>query len=302
MKKLILALVLAPLLSYAAAIPQPSQYDKRMQSIAYNATNTTVIKSKVGFLTTIVFDSGEAVISAKSGFSEGWNINSEDNAVYIFPRPVAQTVDNGEGGSIKQVFQPVAKEWDTNLLVRTTKRIYSFDLVMIGDDDKNQPAYVVQYKYPHEEAQKQREDNLIAQKKQEEENNKKRIAQNFEKANAPKNWDYAMRVNEKFDSRKIAPDFAYDNGVFTYLGFNSNKTFPAAFAFKNNEEQALAFNVEVKGKYRVMVIHSINDKFVLRYGNSVVGVENKSFGKIIAGQHNTASEAVERAEVTSDGK
>ncbi|KHG56104.1 hypothetical protein T636_A4481 (plasmid) [Enterobacter hormaechei subsp. xiangfangensis] len=32
-----------------------------------------------------------------------------------------------------------------------------------------------------------------------------------------------MRVNEKYDSRRIAPDFAYDNGIFTFLGFNSGK-------------------------------------------------------------------------------
>ncbi|WP_340617417.1 TrbG/VirB9 family P-type conjugative transfer protein [Xenorhabdus entomophaga] len=297
MKKLLIACLLFPVLSYAAAIPQSSQYDKRMQSVSYNASNTTVIKSKVGFLTTIVFDTGEAVISAKAGFNEGWNANSEDNVVYIFPRPVAQAIDNGEGGTTKRVFQPLVKEWDSNLLVRTTKRIYSFDLVLIGEGDKNQPAYVVQYKYPQEEAKKQREDMLIAQKQVEEENNKKRIAQSFEKANAPKNWDYSMRVNEKYDSRKITPDFAYDNGVFTYLGFNANKTFPAAFAFRNNEEQSLSFNVEVKGKYRVMVLHSVNDKFVLRYGNSVVGIENQSFGKIISSQHNTLSESVERAEI-----
>lgn len=300
MKKLLIACLLFPVFSHAAAIPQSSQYDKRMQSVAYNAANTTVIKSKVGFLTTIVFADGEAVISTKAGFGEGWNVNGEDNVVYVFPRPVVQTVDNGEGSATKRVFQPEIKEWDTNLLVRTTKRIYSFDLVLIGGDEKIQPAYVVQYKYPQEEAKKQQEEMLISQKKVEEERNKKKIADSFEKANAPKNWDYTMRVNEKFDSRKISPDFAYDNGVFTYLLFNSNKTFPAPFALKNNEEQSISFDVQTKGKYRVMVLHSVNDKFVLRYGDSVVGVENKSFGKIIAGQKNTLSESVERAEVKDE--
>lgn len=300
MKKLLALLILIPVLSQAAAVPQSSPYDKRMQSVAYNASNTTVVKSKVGFLTTIVFAHGESVISTKAGFSEGWNTSREDNVVYLSPRPVAQTVDNGDGGTEKRVFQPMVKEWDTNLLVRTTKRIYSFYLVLLSENDKNEPAFVVIYQYPQEEAKKQKEEMIIAKKQAEEDNNKKRIAQSFEKANAPKNWDYSMRVNEKFDSKKISPDFAYDNGVFTYLGFNANKTFPAAFTFKNNEEQSLSFNVETKGKYRVMIIHSVNDKFVLRYGDSVVGIENQSFGKIIAGQHNTLSESVERAEVKND--
>ncbi|RIE52342.1 hypothetical protein CUA62_13170 [Shigella flexneri] len=43
-----------------------------------------------------------------------------------------------------------------------------------------------------------------------------------------------------------------------------------------------------------------NDKFVLRYGNSVVGVVNKSFGKVLTDQRNTSSPAVERVEVNND--
>lgn len=109
-----------------------------------------------------------------------------------------------------------------------------------------------------------------------------------------------MRVNEKFDSRRIAPDFAYDNGVFTYIGFNSSKVFPAPFMYKDGKEQTLSFNVQTKGKYKIMVVHSVNDKFVLRYGNSVVGVVNQSFGKIITDQINTASPNVERVEVKND--
>lgn len=115
-----------------------------------------------------------------------------------------------------------------------------------------------------------------------------------------KNWDYFMRVNEKYDSRRIAPDFAYDNGIFTFLGFNSGKVFPAPFAVRDGQEQTLAFNVETKGKYKIMVIHNVNDKFVLRYGNSVVGVVNKSFGKVLTDQRNTSSPAVERVEVNND--
>lgn len=46
-----------------------------------------------------------------------------------------------------------------------------------------------------------------------------------------------------------------------------------------------------------MVIHNVNDKFVLRYGKSVVGIINQSFGKINSGQKNTLSPQVKRIEV-----
>lgn len=303
MKKHLLAVslsLLMPCFADAAAVPQSSGYDSRMQSVSYNAANTTVIKSKTGFLTSIVFDEGEAVISARAGFPAGWEIDKDDNVVYVNPRPVSQEQESAEGEKIKRVFQPVAKEWDTNLFVRTTKRVYSLDLVIIADEQNSNPAYVVQYKYPAEQAKLRAEQARKEQEQQENIRNKKVIASNFEKADAPKNWNYYMRVNDKFDSRRIAPDFAYDNGIFTYIGFNASKVFPAAFSYKNGQEQTLSFNVQTKGKYKIMVIHSVNDKFVLRYGNSVVGVVNQSFGKILPDQINTASPKVERTEVKND--
>ncbi len=301
MKKLFIATcLLLPGLVYSAATPLPSGFDARMQTVSYNGANTTVIRSKTGFLTSVVFDEGEAVISAKAGFPAGWEITTDDNVVYINPRPVVQEQEGDEGEKLKKVFQPTEKEWDTNLFVRTTKRIYSLDLILLSEEKQAQPAYVVQFRYPSEIAKKNAEEVRLAKEKQEKLRQKKLISESFEKADAPKNWNYFMQVNEKYDSRRIAPDFAYDNGIFTFLGFNSGKAFPAPFAVRDGQEQTLAFNVETKGKYKIMVIHNVNDKFVLRYGNSVVGVVNKSFGKVLTDQRNTSSPAVERVEVNND--
>lgn len=91
MKKLFIATcLLLPGLVYSAATPLPSGFDARMQTVSYNGANTTVIRSKTGFLTSVVFDEGEAVISAKAGFPAGWEITTDDNVVYINPRPVVQ--------------------------------------------------------------------------------------------------------------------------------------------------------------------------------------------------------------------
>ncbi|WGL93961.1 TrbG/VirB9 family P-type conjugative transfer protein [Arsenophonus nasoniae] len=287
-----LMLFLFPLIVNAIAVPQSSTFDKRMQSVSYNAMNSTVIKSKMGFVTTIVFDEGESVISAKTGFPDGWQSEIEDNVIYLYPRPVMQKQNNGEN-EVDVVIAPILKEWDTNLLVRTTKRIYSFDVQLTQDN----PAFVVQYRYPQEQAKKQMEINQKRQQEVEIARKKQLIAKSFEQADSPKNWNYFMRVNDKFDSRRIVPDFAYDNGLFTYLGFNSHKVFPVPFVVKDGEEQSLAFNVEIKGNYKIMVIHNVNDKFVLRYGKSVVGIINQSFGKINIGQKNTLSPQVKRVEV-----
>ena len=50
-----------------------------------------------------------------------------------------------------------------------------------------------------------------------------------EKTRVPKNWDFIAHINKNSDD--IAPDFAYDDGVFTYLGFWHTKTIPSVFIF-----------------------------------------------------------------------
>ena len=168
MKKLFIATcLLLPGLVYSAATPLPSGFDARMQTVSYNGANTTVIRSKTGFLTSVVFDEGEAVISAKAGFPAGWEITTDDNVVYINPRPVVQEQEGDEGEKLKKVFQPTEKEWDTNLFVRTTKRIYSLDLILLSEEKQAQPAYVVQFRYPSEIAKKNAEEVRLAKEKQE---------------------------------------------------------------------------------------------------------------------------------------
>ncbi|VCX78355.1 Type IV secretion system protein virB9 [Escherichia coli] len=56
--------------AWGAAIPQASRYDSRVQQVIYNPQNVTVVNTKPGFMTTLVFDNDEAVISAKPGFDE----------------------------------------------------------------------------------------------------------------------------------------------------------------------------------------------------------------------------------------
>ena len=54
----------------------------RMQTVSYNGANTTVIRSKTGFLTSVGFDEGEAVISAMVGFPAGWEITTDDIVIH----------------------------------------------------------------------------------------------------------------------------------------------------------------------------------------------------------------------------
>ncbi len=66
--------------AWAAAIPQASRYDSRVQQVIYNPQNVTVVNTKPGFMTTLVFDNDEAVISAKPGFDEAWEATPDANS------------------------------------------------------------------------------------------------------------------------------------------------------------------------------------------------------------------------------
>lgn len=87
---LIMALLMAAHVCNAAVLPSGSRFDPRNQIVSYNPNNTTIINSAVGYTTTLVFDEDETVISARTGFPQGWAVNKEDNLVYLEVRPVKQ--------------------------------------------------------------------------------------------------------------------------------------------------------------------------------------------------------------------
>ena len=110
---LIMALLMAAHVCNAAVLPSGSRFDPRNQIVSYNPNNTTIINSAVGYTTTLVFDEDETVISARTGFPQGWAVNKEDNLVYLEVRPVKQTVGN-----------------DSNLLIVFYVQIMPDDFVM----------------------------------------------------------------------------------------------------------------------------------------------------------------------------
>lgn len=154
---LIVALLLVSHVCHAAVTPAASRFDPRNQIVSYNPQNTTVINSAVGYTTTLVFDEDETVISARTGFPQGWEVNKEDNLVYLEVKPVKQTVqknstdDNGNQSSevVSVALDPEndLERWRTNLFVRTTKRNYSMELNARTFRQPDKIAFVVNYQY-----------------------------------------------------------------------------------------------------------------------------------------------------------
>ena len=278
---LALSVILATPFANAASDPSKSRLDSRIQTEIYNAMDVTEIRVNNGYAAVVLFSPDERIINKGSGFSDGWSLEDRENEIYIKPVAVKVESDGGE-----EWLEPTLKEWDTNLLIRTNRRNYVFDLILEADPKKS--AYQVSFKYPQDEKKLQQMKQLA-----------KQVADEQDKINAaldvtrpPRNWDFFMKVKE--GSETIAPDYAYDDGLFTYLGFSRTKTFPAVFLLEGETESLLNTHVRENGRYQVLVVQKTAEKLVLRSGDKVVGVFNGSYGKNPAPYNTTISDNVMR--------
>ncbi|QFH72764.1 P-type conjugative transfer protein VirB9 [Enterobacter sp. E76] len=285
---LLLSGLLASCVSWSAAIPRGSTYDSRMQNVTYNSQNATIVSTRPGYVTMLVFDDDETVIDAQAGFPRGWTVTKSDNRVGVNPNPITQPVTDASGNNVSQVFLPTAKDWKTNLFVVTSKRDYSLELNVLDKDSPAQ-AFVIRYHYPDELRKKSAAASATRQQRQQETLNRQRIAAAFGQATTPRNWRYIKRVAA--GSVAIAPDFAWDDGRFAYIGFSPTKTLPSVFRVFNGQEQAVTPQTVQQGNYTVMVVPA-SPQLVLRYGTSVVGIENDGFGRIPLTNSDTVSPSV----------
>lgn len=287
----------------AASKPTGSRFDPRNQMISYNPSDTTVINSAAGYVSVLVFDDDEKVIETDVGFEQGWNIRSSENKVYIKVTPVTQTIeainDDGETEQKQMVFDPESdlNQFKTNLFIVTTKRNYSVELNAKTFKEPEKISFVVNYRYPNEvrKEKEKLEQQRIAELKRKQEINE--INKSFENAKVPRNWKYYQRVAN--NSEYIKPDYAYDDGRFTYFGFNPSKKIPSVFVQYGEQETITNPTVEKKGDYTVVIIHQTNDRWVLRSGDQVVGVENKGYGLVRLADSDTVSPDVKK-EIKND--
>lgn len=287
MRKILVFIMIFSNLAFCATNPKSSKFDKRITFATYNANDVFNINCKNGFVSMLEFANDERIVNIATGFSDGWELIDREN--FLFIKPKAYTIkqeeqsmsdENGQSvdmQSIPMVIQPNQDDWKTNLIVTTQKRIYVFDLNLL-DENIN---YKVEFSYPDEIKAKAKQKAELEQKIQNEQENKIKLETELNKTTIPRNWDFVMHINRGSDA--ISPDFAYDDGVFTYLGFNSTKTIPSVFLYEiigtKPKESILNTHLKKDGNYDVLVIHKTAEKILLRSGNKLVGIINNSYAK-----------------------
>lgn len=275
MKKILLVFSLA-LSAFGLDIPERSKEDRHITFANYNANDVVRIFAKTGFVSVVEFAKDENVINMAAGFAQGWELNSKGNLLFINPKaiitkaqPTGDEEEDKKNANRDITIQPTPEEWKTNLIVSTNYSMYVFDLRL--DSDRN--IYKLSFAYPSREVEKLQ----AISKEIEERTNEAIVNSALNRTSIPRNWEfYAKKVE---GSEVIMPNYAYDDGLFTYLGFDNTKTFPSVFGVDNGQEEILNTHIKKDGNYDVLVIQKTMPKIVLRSGDKVIGILNKGYAK-----------------------
>lgn len=263
--------------AFGLEIPKSSTLDKRMTATAYNAQNVVRVDAKVGYVVVIEFAKEENIINMATGFSQGWDLTAKGNLLFITPKSIVvkvselETTQKGETKEIQKdkIISPNNAEWKTNLIVNTNASMYVFELNLNSSSN----VFKISFIYPDRDITKLKKiTKQIEQKSQE-----AIVDTALNRTSVPRNWDFYM--NASANSQSIAPNYAYDDGVFTYLGFDNTKTFPSVFGYEDKKEQILNTHIKKDGNYDVLVIQKTMPKIVLRSGSKVIGIVNKGYAK-----------------------
>lgn len=234
---------------HALAIPTGSKHDARVQTVTYSPYNVTKITAQVGKAVLVQLENDESLdekdpnATLAVGDALGWTLSVHGNNI---------------------VFKPAVDKSDTNMVVVTNKRTYLFQLEV--NNEALNPTYALRFHYP--DTAKQKQDEF-----KEKQNQAFDIltGKNMRLNVTIKNQDYWG-----FGDKGIAPTAIYDDGTFTYFEFNNGKNLPVIYKKMPDGTEALT-NRHVQGD--TVIVHELNKDFVLRLGNSALGIENRGFNE-----------------------
>lgn len=263
-KAILVALSAAmPVAAYAEAIPAPLQYDNRVRTIDYNPSDIVHIQGAYGMVTKVTFGPSEVVEHVAAGDTLAWEVAYVRNHLFLKPR------------------EPNAY---TNLSVLTNLRTYDLELNVTDKKSTNVFLQVV-YAYPIEdakaaaaEAKKEQEIRRIAvlqlNQKQQERHRKDQLDTAMRSAETPEraHINYWVRGSEE-----VAPDEAWDDGVFTYFRFRGNREMPVVYLQDDDDEESL-INTTVKGD--TVIVQRLAHRYILRKHKDVAQVVNPNYDPV----------------------
>lgn len=203
------------------------------------------IRTGLGIATTIELDPADPVLDFNPGFAGGWEIVRRDHLFYIKPKNV---------------------DVDTNLLIRTQRRSYIFELQVVATDWRKLDEVRrkgVQYRviFDYEEGAPP----LAEESAEVPEPPVERVK--------PMHYDYDVSTKTKRDW--LVPTNVHDDGSFTYIrlpnpGNIPSGNWPTVYARNARHEEDFVVNSNIEAD--TIVVHGIYPFLVLRHGKETVGL------------------------------
>jgi len=229
---------------YAELTPARGLVDPRVRVVAYDPEQVIKLHGFVGYQIHFQFAEGETFVNLAAGDNKALDVGYEANHL---------------------VLKPLAEKVATNITVITNRRVYQFDYSASAerpDPDRQDVIYSLRFIYPQEEARK-------AAEELEQQRTNLKLASTGEDAHRTRNTNYWG-----CGAAAIRPESAYDDGVQTRLRFAAHSEFPTMYV-KNDDESESLVNFTVDDNE--VVIHRVARRFVLRRGQLVACIQNRSF-------------------------
>lgn len=230
------------------AAEETAPADPRLQTIVFNENRVFTIPGKVKVQTTIRFAPDEVIENVAIGDSNAWQVQPNQAQSVLFVKPL----------------EPSAR---TNLTVITSQRVYLFDLVA---SPRNQPLYVMQFRYPELEAAAAEAALAAAEEQQRREAEAIRLAaaRDAEAGSDPAmlNFEWAGEGD-----RELLPTRAYDDGEALFLTWPEGTAIPAILVTNEDGEEG-PVNFVPRGD--TIVLDTVPDKVILRSGRDRATLTN----------------------------
>lgn len=254
---LALSLCLAlPASALALETPRSSQSDHRIRYVNYNEADVIQLNAIIGVATHIVLEPGEHYVYHVFGDSQAYAFTYKDNHLF---------------------FKATAENANTNLLVVTNRRDYSFRLSYSGNRNSS-ALYKLVIRYPETDA-----------KKRIQASQKAAVEKSLQTTSAPVNWQTYTRNGDS----AIAPVHAWDDGRQTWLQFAPEADIPTVYRITRDGQEVIT-NYHMADE-RTMVLHRTSALWHLRLGAQVLAIHNDAYGSTPVPSHTgTASPAVRR--------
>ncbi|WP_108788279.1 TrbG/VirB9 family P-type conjugative transfer protein [Erythrobacter sp. Alg231-14] len=222
--------------------------DPRLLTEVFDESRVFTINGKTRVQTAIKFAPDESIENVAVGDSAVWQIQPNQAATILFVKPLETNAR-------------------TNMTVVTSRRTYLFDLVA---SPRNDPIYVLQFRYPELEAAEAAAALAAAQDAIEMEANAIEIAA----ANDPYAVSDPAALNFQWagdGDRDLLPSRAYDNGQAVFLTWPTDTAIPAILVTNAAGDEG-PVNFTVRGE--TVVLDSVPAQIILRSGRDTATLTN----------------------------